>query len=65
MIVTRITVTLDDDIMARISSLAQAEQRSMANLTRILLREALEVRARRRAPSKSAGRETGSKDGRD
>ena len=60
---TRITVTLDDDIMARISSLAKTEQRSMANLTRILLREALEARARRRTSSKSAGREVGSNDG--
>jgi hypothetical protein len=58
----RITVTLDSDIMARISSLAKAEQRSMANLTRILLREALEARACRRAP-KSAGREAGAKNG--
>jgi hypothetical protein len=58
----RITVTLDSDIMARISSLAKAEQRSMANMTRILLREALETRARSRAP-KSAGREAGSKNG--
>lgn len=60
---TRMTVTLDDDIMARISSLAKVEQRSMANLTRILLREALEARACRKAPSKSSGRGAGSKVG--
>ncbi|MCJ7572926.1 ribbon-helix-helix protein, CopG family [Candidatus Bathyarchaeota archaeon] len=57
------TVTLDDDNMARISSLAKVEHRSMANLTRILLREALEARACKRAPSKSSGREAGSKAG--
>ena len=59
---TRITVTLDDDIMARISSLAKTEQRSMSNMTRILLKEALEARARRRTP-KSAEREAGTRNG--
>jgi len=44
MMTSRITVTLDDDIRVQISEMAEKEERSKANMIRVLLREALVAR---------------------
>ena len=49
----RVTVSVDDTLMAQIQQLAEAEMRSKANMMRILIVEALEARAKVHPPQTS------------
>jgi len=44
MILVRVTVSVDDTLMAQIQRLAEAEMRSKANMMKILIMEAVEAR---------------------
>ena len=53
----RVTVSVDDTLMAQIQGLAEAEMRSRANMMKILIVEAVEARlSQRTGTGKGGGR---------